>query len=77
MTRSYAAARASRVTQPLPRPATRCVRDPSIHRISFTPFRLVAISDPEPDEGAYAPVELMRTSNTMSVFVKKPGKPWR
>lgn len=77
MTRSYAAARATRVTQPITRPVLRNPRDPSIRRLSFTCFRLVAIEDPEPGEGPFSAIELLRTSSTMGVFRFKTARPWR
>ena len=45
------------------------VRDPRFTRLGFTCFRLEAITDREPDDPAFAPIELLTTMNTMGAFM--------
>jgi hypothetical protein len=46
------------------------MRDPRFTRLGFTCFRLVPISNPEPDEPRFAQVELMTTLNAMGAFMR-------
>ncbi len=45
-------------------------RTPNPNTLGFTCFRLVPIYDREPDEPAYASIELVDTQNAMRAFVK-------
>lgn len=45
------------------------MRAPRFTRLGFTCFRLVAISNPDPDELPFAPIELMTTMNAMGAFM--------
>ena len=72
MTRSFASTRRVRSTpQPAaaPRDPTPC--GPTIDRLGFRCFRLVAVDDPDPGEAAWASIQLMRTTNTMGVFARR------
>lgn len=69
MTRSLAASRHSRpksqrVFTRVPR-----ARDPRFTRFGFTCFRLIPITDGDPDEAPFAPIELMTTMNAMGAFM--------
>ncbi|MDB4963608.1 MAG: hypothetical protein JWP01_3607 [Myxococcales bacterium] len=70
MTRSYGASRATLRLSSVTLPVPPTVRDPSIQRLSFTCFRLVAIVDREPDDPAFEAIELMATRNVMGVFMR-------
>jgi|GEM_PF-2836740 len=64
MTRQFHKALRSITTRTTP------VRTPNPNTLSFTCFRLVPICDREPDESAYASIELVDTLNAMRAFVK-------
>jgi hypothetical protein len=44
---------------------------PARHPCTFTCFRLVAIDDPAPGEGAFEPVELVFPPNMMAALVTR------
>jgi len=66
MTRSFGSRTATRRVARVMRP----VRDPSITTRSFTCFRLIPIDDGEPDEPAFAPIELCVSPNMMGAFMR-------
>ena len=66
MTRSFGSSRPStRRIAGAPRRAP----DPRFTRLGFTCFRLIPIGQLEPEDGAFAPIELMSTMNAMGAFM--------
>ena len=69
MTRSLAASRLSRPKSQRVFTRGPRARDPRFNRLGFTCFRLIPITDGEPHETPFAPIELMTTTNAMGAFM--------